>query len=208
MLSAKCLIIPFVHLPFFLRILEYYLLFGKYFQISSSVRYYHKNFLPITMVDLAIFPVLWRLFFAVEFYFRPGLISLAHSCSCNVLVNQFCAVNWKIPGWHSCEISITIWVIIKNPGHYNQECPGVSWSRDCGSLSLSALSGPITPPPLPGIPPIVTKWAHIEGRVCTDLEKCLNFSGVLKKCLIFNFALKMVIFPGKVLENDKFILEK
>ena len=147
----------------FLRILEYYLLFGKYFQISSFVRYYHKNFLPITMVDLAIFPVLWRLFFAVEFYFRPGLISLAHSCNCNVLVNQFCAVNWKVPGWHSCEISITIWVIIKNPGHCNQECPGVSWSRDCGSLSLSALSGPITPPPLPGIPPIVTEWAHIEG---------------------------------------------
>ena len=46
----------------------------------------------------------------------------------------------------------------------------------------------------------------VQGN--TDLEKCLNFSGVLKKCLIFNFALKMVIFPGKVLENDKFILEK
>ena len=44
-------------------------------------------------------------------------------------------------------------------------------------------------------------------RVRTGLEKCLNFSGVLKKCLIFNFALKMVIFPGKVLENDNFILE-
>ena len=45
-------------------------------------------------------------------------------------------------------------------------------------------------------------------RVVTGLEKCLNFSGVLKKCLIFNFALKKVIFPGKVLENDSFILEK
>ena len=46
------------------------------------------------------------------------------------------------------------------------------------------------------------------NRVRTDLEKCLNFSGVLKKCLIFNFALKIMIFPGKVLENDNFILEK
>ena len=56
-------------------------------------------------------------------------------------------------------------------------------------------------------------WIHwltcfLDNRVRTDLEKCLNFSGVLKKCLIFNFALKMVIFPGKVLANDKFILEK
>ena len=48
----------------------------------------------------------------------------------------------------------------------------------------------------------------VTCRVVTGLEKCLNFSGVLKKCLIFNFALKMVIFPGKVLENDNFILEK
>ena len=45
------------------------------------------------------------------------------------------------------------------------------------------------------------------ARVCTDLEKCLNFSGVLKKCLIFNFALKIVIFPGKVLENDNLSLK-
>ena len=45
-------------------------------------------------------------------------------------------------------------------------------------------------------------------RVLTGLEKCLNFSRVLKKCLIFYFALKMIIFPGKVLENDNFILEK
>ena len=50
----------------------------------------------------------------------------------------------------------------------------------------------------------VTSWI----RVRTDLEKCLNFSGVLKKCLIFNSALKMAILPGKVLKNDKFILEK
>ena len=32
------------------------------------------------------------------------------------------------------------------------------------------------------------------GRVRTGLEKCLNFSGILTKCLVFNFALKMVIF--------------
>ena len=51
-------------------------------------------------------------------------------------------------------------------------------------------------------------WVHSSSRVVTGLEKCLNFNGVLKKCLIFNFALKMVIFPGKVLENDNFILEK
>ena len=56
-------------------------------------------------------------------------------------------------------------------------------------------------------------WSAPEqtvDRVVTGLEKCLNFSGVLKvlkKCLIFYFALKMVIFPGKVLENDNFILE-
>ena len=48
----------------------------------------------------------------------------------------------------------------------------------------------------------------ILDKVRTDLEKCLNFSGVLKKCLIFHFALKMVNFHGKVLENDKFNLEK
>ena len=53
---------------------------------------------------------------------------------------------------------------------------------------------------------MATKWC--TNRVRTDLEKCLNFSGVLKKCLIFNFALKMMIFPGKVIENDNFILEK
>ena len=54
----------------------------------------------------------------------------------------------------------------------------------------------------------VGSHCHGWNRVVTGLEKCLNFSGVLKKCLIFNFALKMVIFPGKVLENESFILEK
>ena len=47
-----------------------------------------------------------------------------------------------------------------------------------------------------------------NNRVVTGLEKCLNFSKVLKKCLIFYFALKIGIFSRKVFENNNFIIEK